>query len=220
MRTLMKRQHAAANMLDVHGKPGGLRRASAGFSLLEVTFVMAIFVVVTGAIFSMAISFSDTADAQDIKANANDAARNMYLNLVPELRCAQRSSINWNQLPGKTLTFRKPVDADGNGTAVNQSGSLELSDVITVGPDLTDVNGDGITGHQLVRHGAGDTQVWSNALASGAQVTNPDGTTVTVDGILFRPFGAGIEIIMVTAAQDRRGRTLTNTYRQIVTPRN
>lgn len=195
-------------------------RKNAGFSLLETTFVVAIFVIVTGAIFSMAISFSDTADAQNIKANANDAARNMYLNLLPELRSAQRSSIDWGALPGSKLTYKIPVDTDGNGTAVNGNGVIELSATITVGPDTQDVNGDGLKAQQLVRSGAGATQVWSNSLASGAKVTNPDGTTSTVDGILFRPYGNGLEVVMVVSAKDRRGHNFQNVYRQIVNPRN
>ena len=93
-----------------------------GYTLIEVMFVVAIFTVVSAVMFSMALSFNDSAEMQNIKANSNDAARRAFTTLLPEVRQAARNSMNLGSLPGGTLTYRIPVDTNGNGTAVDQNG--------------------------------------------------------------------------------------------------
>lgn len=190
-----------------------------GFTLLEVSFVVAIFTMVLGSIFMMALSFADSAEVQSFRVTSNDSARRVVMEMLPELRQASRTSIAWNTLPGKTLSFRVPVDTDGNGTAVNQNGRIELSPVVTFGPDATDANGDGVTAKQLIRTSGETTTVVVSDLAEDATLTNVDAVT-QVRGIWFAPRNNGIDVTVTMSAQDRRGRTYRSTFTQFFMPRN
>lgn len=195
-------------------------RSTSGFTLLETTFVVAIFTVIMGITFTMAISFGDSAQVQSLRANSNDAARQLVLQLLPELRQASRSSINWSQLPGSTLTYRVATDVDGNGTAVDKSGRIELGPVVTIAPDKNDANKDGLAGEQAVRIDGEDVTVLCSNLAAEAEIVNGDGTITTVEGLWFRPFGNGLEVRLTTEGTDRQGRPYRSTFTQIVMPRN
>lgn len=195
-------------------------RSTSGFTLLETTFVVAIFTVIMGITFTMAISFGDSAQVQSLRANSNDAARQLVLQLLPELRQASRSSINWSQLPGSTLTYRVAMDVDGNGTAVDKSGRIELGPVVTIAPDKNDANKDGLAGEQAVRIDGEDVTVLCSNLAAEAEIVNGDGTITTVEGLWFRPFGNGLEVRLTTEGTDRQGRPYRSTFTQIVMPRN
>lgn len=195
-------------------------RSTSGFTLLETTFVVAIFTVIMGITFTMAISFGDSAQVQSLRANSNDAARQLVLQLLPELRQASRSSINWSQLPGSTLTYRAATDIDGNGTAVDKSGRIELGPVVTIAPDKNDANKDGLAGEQAVRIDGEDVTVLCSSLAAEAEIVNGDGTITTVEGLWFRPFGNGLEVLLTTEGTDRQGRPYRSTFTQIVMPRN
>jgi len=190
-----------------------------GFTLLEVTFVVAIFTIVMGVVFTMAISFSDSAQMQNFRVTSNDAARRVVMELLPELRQAARTSINWTSLPGSTISYRVPVDSDGNGTAVNQNGKIELGSAITVGPDTTDVNKDGVGAEQLLRSVGNTTTVLLSDLAVNTTVSNANGVT-QVRGIWFAPRGNGIDVSVTMDGVDRRGRVYRSTFTQFVTPRN
>lgn len=195
-------------------------RGTSGFTLLETTFVVAIFTVIMGITFTMAVSFGDSAQVQSLRANSNDAARQLVLQLLPELRQASRSSINWSQLPGSTLTYRVATDVDGNGTAVDKSGRIELGPVVTIAPDKNDANKDGLAGEQAVRIDGEDVTVLCSNLAAEAEIVNGDGTITTVEGLWFRPFGNGLEVRLTTEGTDRQGRPYRSTFTQIVMPRN
>jgi prepilin-type N-terminal cleavage/methylation domain-containing protein len=194
-------------------------RGNKGFTLLELSFVVAIFTVVLGIVFTMSLSFSESAQMQNFRVTANDAARRVVMELLPELRQASRTSIAWGSLPADTLSFRIPVDTDGNGTAVNQNGKIELGAVVTVGPDKTDANNDGLTGDQLVRVSGESATVIVSGLAENATLSTSDSVT-QVRGVWFAPRGSGIDVSITIDAQDRRGRTYRSTFTQFVTPRN
>ncbi len=195
-------------------------RGTSGFTLLETTFVVAIFTVIMGITFTMAISFGDSAQVQNLRANSNDAARQLVLQMLPELREASRSSINWSQLPGSTLTYRAATDLDGNGTAVDKSGRIELGPVVTISPDKTDANKDDLAGEQAVRIEGQEVTVLCSNLSSEAEVVNGDGTVSKVEGLWFRPFGNGLEVRLTTEGTDRQGRPYRSSFNQIVMPRN
>ncbi len=201
-----------------------------GMTLLEVMFAVAIFTVVMGALFTLALGFGDTADIQSIQANSNDDARKALDTLVTELRQAARSSINWAQLPGAQLVYRVATDLDGNGTAVDVNGRIELSQPRTVARDLADANHDSVGGKQLTAT-AGDTiRVLANNVspdseqpdAAGvfgpAQDTNKNGRLDR--GIWFEPQGRGLRITIQTQGVNRRNQVIRSTFQETVFPRN
>ncbi|MFM1920573.1 MAG: hypothetical protein RLZZ303_2207 [Candidatus Hydrogenedentota bacterium] len=195
-------------------------RAHKGFTLLETTFVVAIFTVVMGVTFTMALSFGESAQMQNIRANSNDAARQTMLELLPELREASRASINWAQLPGSVLRYRPATDIDGNGTAVDKNGRIELGPEVVIRSDKEDANKDGLGAEQAVKIAGDDVTVLCSNLAEKAEIVNDNGSTTSVEGFWFRPWGNGLEVRLTTEGVDRRGRTFQSTFTQIVMPRN
>lgn len=90
-----------------------------GMTLLEMMFAVSIFTVVMAAIFGLSLSFGDTAEVQEIKAVTNDELRRAMQFMIPDLRQAVRSTINWDELPGERITYCVPEDISGNGLPVN-----------------------------------------------------------------------------------------------------
>jgi prepilin-type N-terminal cleavage/methylation domain-containing protein len=202
-----------------------------GMTLLEIMFASAIFTVVMTLLFGMAIGFGDTAEVQQLKLASQDEARAALLFLVPDLRQSISSTINWAQLPGPVLTYKVATDVDGNGTAVDGSGRIEMSAQRTVGRDTADVNHDGFSTNQLVVTCNGVTRVLANNLApdsehpdatgafGAAQDTNGNGQMDC--GVWFeRMNNNGVRITLQTVGQMRRGQLVRTTIQEIVIPRN
>ena len=137
--------------------------------------------------------------------------------VLPLVRMASRNTVNWNQLPGPVLIFRSADDVDGNGTAVSVDARLELGGAITVGPDLLDENGDGLTATQLVMVQGDVVTVLANHL-----VAPPDGTQPTADnsGFWVTPRDAGVELMIRAQGRTARGRIMTTSMSQFATMRN
>lgn len=125
-----------------------MRRA--GFTLLELMISVAVLTVVLGTLFGLSMALGRGARAQEAKLSADDEARIAMMQVVRQIRQAATSSINWSALPGDTLTYSIADDVDGNGTAVDVNGDLELSSSRTLSRDMTDLNGDGATVTQLL----------------------------------------------------------------------
>ncbi|HPO12944.1 MAG TPA: prepilin-type N-terminal cleavage/methylation domain-containing protein [Candidatus Hydrogenedentes bacterium] len=201
-----------------------------GMTMLEVMFAMAIFTVIMGALFALMLGFTDTTEIRDIQATSYDEARRALSSILPDIRQASRMSINWAQLPGETISYRVPVDADGNGFAVDQSNKAELSQPRTLSRDANDVNRDGRSANQLVCSSGGVTRVLANDLspdseqpdASGvfgpAQDVNQNGQMDR--GIWFEPFGQGLRITIQTQGTTRENRIIRSTFQEVVIPRN
>ena len=205
-------------------------RSRAGVTLLEMMFVVAILSVTLATLFGLSLGFGDTVRVQDAKMNAHDEARRAMQTLVADLRQAVRMSINWNQLPGETLTYRVADDVDGNGTAVDVNGRIELGSLRTIGRDLDDANGDGYKGEQLIVQGAGGLRVLANHLSPDSEQPAPDGSFGPSEdtnnngrldrGVWFEPWDRGIRITIQTQGTDRRGHVLRYTLQEVVYPRN
>lgn len=103
-----------------------------GFTLLEMTMVVAIFTVVMGGLLTLSLGMNRTASVQRAKATATEEARRALETLVARVHAASATSVNTGSLPGDVLRFRAATDVDGNGTAVNATGNLELGTEITV----------------------------------------------------------------------------------------
>ncbi len=121
-----------------------------GMTLMEVMFAMAIFTVVSGAIYSFMMVFGDTNDLLQKKNDNAIEIRQAMDFIVKDLHQAVRSSMNLSTLPDDTLTYSVATDSDGNGTAVDGSGDMESSLPRTIQRDVDDLNGDGLTASQLI----------------------------------------------------------------------
>lgn len=191
---------------------------------------VSLFTVVMGALFGMALSLNDTAGIQDIKATSNDEARRAFQAIIPELCQAARSSINWNDLPGGSITYRTATDLDGNGSAVDVGGRLELSAPKTIQRDVDDLNGDGRTLDQLVLINGNNVQVLANNLVpqpespdeSGAfgseQDTNGNGQLDR--GFWAEPRNGGLMVSVHTQGMSRQQHILVTRFEEFVVPRN
>jgi len=201
-----------------------------GMTLIEVMFATAIFTVVLGTLFAFSISFSDTAQVQEIKVIAQDEARRALQAIAPDLRQAVRTSINWTQLPGEQLAYSVATDLDGNGTAVDQDKRIEISLPRVIGRDLEDVNGDGLTSSQLIVTSSNGMQVLANNLAPESEQAAQDGTFGAAQdlngngqldrGIWFEASGRGVSITVQTVGETRQGIALRTTLQETVYPRN
>ncbi len=135
-----------------------------GFTLLEVTFAVGILSVVMLILFGISEAFGNTAQVQRAKVQANEETRRALLVAVPMLRMASRGTVNWDDLPGPVITFNPVADLNGNGTAVDVAGVVELGPTVTIRVDMNDANQDGITDTQLVMEQGGTVRVLANNL--------------------------------------------------------
>lgn len=97
-------------------------RKNSGFTLLEISMVLAIMTLVVGALFAMSIGIGDTARIQESQTRMHEEARAAIQAIATELRQAQVQSIT-SAMPGETLTYRLATDLDGNGTAVDRQAA-------------------------------------------------------------------------------------------------
>lgn len=202
-------------------KPG--KNSRRGVTLLELMMAMSILTVVMGVLFTMSISIGDTAKLQDVKVVNNDEARRALMAVVPRLRQAQTSSINMADLPGDVLSFRMPVDLDGNGTAVNVSGDMETGGLITIQRDVADQNQDGVSAKQLVMIDGNEITVLANSLApDGAPQPAADGEEDPENnaGFWVEQQSGGLLLTIRTEGESRRGTLIRQQFTELVDPRN
>ena len=201
-----------------------------GMTLIEVMISVAIFTVVMSVMFSFAIGFGNTAEVQDIQTTGNDEGRRAMGQIIPDLRQSFRSSVNWAELPGDTISYRVPSDLDGNGTAADTNGEAEMSLPHVIGRDTEDVNGDGFAATQLVVSNGVTMQVLANALSPDSERPGEDGVFDPADdvngngridtGIWFEPFGRGVRVTVQTQGTTRKGHAISTTLQELVFPRN
>jgi len=155
---------------------------------------------------------------QQAKIQGNEEARRALTVCVPLLRMASRQTINLGQLPGNTVRFRIPVDADGNGTVVNLTGQIELGGEIRIGPDFNDANGDGLGASQLVLIQDNRVRVLANNLfvapAAGAAPARE------TSGFWVEPRDNGFEVMVRTMGRSRNGRVYPTEMSEFAVPRN
>ena len=201
-----------------------------GFTLIEIMMVTALMSIVMGALFSIAIAMGDTATVQNVKITGHDEARRALVQLSPQLRNAAGSSINWNGLPGPEVRFRVAQDLNGNGSAVDADGRIELSPERVVRRDSADLNGDALTQTQLVLVEGQKVTVLANELAPGLETTGADAIFDPAEdtngngrldrGFWVAPEGENLRITLQAQGKTRRGQTITTEFTQLVRPRN
>lgn len=181
---------------------------------------VAVFTIIMGVIFSMSLGFANTAQMQEIKITTTDEARHAMLILAPRLRQAARSSINWNELPGDSITFRMATDISGNGMPVNAQGNIELTGPITVMRDADDVNEDGMTMTQLVMFGDGEVRVLANDVAAGPAPAMAPAAVPGNVGFWVRPRANGLEVTVRAEGRTPRGHLYSTAVMEFIVPRN
>ena len=201
-----------------------------GMTLVEVMIATAVMTVVMGAVLATAITFSDMTRLQNIEATNMDECSRALQQIVPDIRQSIRSSINWAQLPGPTLSYRVPQDLDGNGLAVDVNISLETSLPRVIGRDTNDQNQDGETLEQLVVNNGNTVTVLANNLSPDSESTGADdildpaedlnGNGQLDSGIWFEPWNQGLRITIQTQGRTRQGHIIRATHQEIVIPMN
>jgi len=189
-----------------------------GFTLLEVMMATAILTVVMGVLLGLSIGVNKTSSAQRAKIAAAEDARGAIQTLVARVRGASAASVNLTSLPGDVLRFRPAADVNGNGTAVDVNGRLELGDTVTVQPDTTDVNRDGLTTTQLIMTQGTSTRVLCNTLPPDS--ANKTNGVPLVRGFWVTPRNGGLEISLQTEGRDGQRHPFRVTLTEFVTPRN
>lgn len=174
-----------------------------GFSLLEMMMVVAIMTVVMGGLMGLSMGMSRTSSVQRAKIMSAEESRRAIETLVARVHAAAATSIDKTCLPGDVLRFRAAVDTDGNGTAVDASGRLELGPEITVQPDTADVNRDGLTATQLVMTQGTNTRVLCNSLPPDSAIKTNGAPLVR--GFWVVPRNGGLDITVQAEDRDNRG---------------
>ncbi len=208
-----------------------------GFTLIEVTVVVAILSIVIGTLLTLGLGIGRATRTQGSKITAHDDVRMGLAFAASEIRQASRFSIAANNaFPTNSLNYTVAIDKDGNGTAVDDQGDLELSGLRTLGPDLGDANGDGLTATQLVYLDPTNpldefrVRVITNGLVPNED-TNGNGTLDAGEdqnnngrleqGVVFTRIGRGI--LITIDAQNTPGANeipIVSTISELVAPRN
>ncbi|MBI2423026.1 MAG: prepilin-type N-terminal cleavage/methylation domain-containing protein [Candidatus Hydrogenedentes bacterium] len=192
-----------------------------GFTLLEMTVVMAIGTIIMGVLFTLSLGIGDTAEIQDIQVNGGDEVRRASNELIPRVRQSAASTINWGELPGSTLRFKEVTDLDGNGLAVDTTGNLELASETTVSLDTDDLNNDGIGSTQLIAVRGDTIRVLANYLAPPIEGYVADDDPLTpAPGFWVIPDGNGLTIQLLAEGDSRRGYPIRVVHTEFVVPRN
>lgn len=199
-------------------------------TLLEVMMAVSILTVVMGAMFAISLSIGDTARVQEAQVVTNDQVRRGLETVVRDLRNAARGSINWANLPGEVITYRVAMDLDGNGTAVNSTGGIELSASRTICRDLEDANHDGVTDTQLVLISGEVVWVLASDLVPVTESTDASGVFGPAQdfnsngrldrGFWVEPRDNGLVVSLNAQGRSRRGHAIVAALREFVIPRN
>lgn len=202
-------------------------RSNLGATLLELMVAISIMTVVMGALFGLAMSVGDTSRVQEAKMDTFDQARKGILYAVRDLR--QSRAFGLSDLPAGMVTYRVATDLDGNGSAVNVSGNIELSAERTLTRDFDDLNADGFAESQLVLSNGDAVMVLANNLlpdedTNGNGELEPEedlnGNGVLDHGLWFERAGNAVRVHVQSFGKSRQGHVLSTNMSMTVVPRN
>jgi prepilin-type N-terminal cleavage/methylation domain-containing protein len=201
----------------------GINKKNKGFTLIELSVGLGILSSLTIVIYSVAFGTFRSAKGIDDKVLLQQQGRAALSEIVRNLRMADDTTIQTaagnpiGNAPVTSIVFRRPVDTNGNGMAIDNNGAIEWSNNITY-----TVNA-GITARNLslvrLDNGGNIVKNFTNFLSpvanSGDFYDAPNG------GIEFVRANGGIQITMIL--QKGTG-TNENIIRvrldEFVTPRN
>ena len=194
---------------------------------MELVIAVAIMSVVMGVLFGLAISVGDTSRVQEAKMDSFDQARKGILYAARDLRQARNFGIS--ELPADVVTYQVATDLDGNGSAVDVSGNIELSANRTITRDFDDLNADGIGASQLLLSNGNATMVLANNLLPDEDINQNgelepeedlNGNGVLDHGVWFERIGSAIRVQVQTFGLSRQGHVLSTNMSTTVVPRN
>lgn len=201
-----------------------------GMTLIELMIVAAVLTSVLALLFGLSLNLQESLAGQEAKMSTQDNLRGAMQYIARELRQSSSGSIAWASLPATTVSYRKADDVDGNGTAVDSGGFLELTPVRTIQRDITDLNGDGVTATQVIMVEGTTVRVIANNVPVSEDV---DGD-LTLDagedsnfnnaldrGLWFEQDGRGIRVTLQTQlVPTPRSSATMSALTEIVVPRN
>ncbi len=213
-------------MKVMHGK-----RGEAGFTLIEITMALSVLIIVTGALYSIAISMVTAAKTTDSLIMLRQESRLAMQSIVQNLRMAQGVSLQtsfggglvpMDNNPTTNIAFRRVADMDGNGVSLNQDLTMGLTQVFAYGRDMLDANGDGQTATQLVQFRQDGTVARVLANHISPVVPTADFYNTPLGGLVFQDVGGGtIQVTLILRHQpDPTGPTMVTRLDQLVSPRN
>ena len=128
-----------------------------GFTMVELMIVVALFIIVVAFIFSLFLVTIRTAAAQDAMIGMRDEARLTAEKTAQLIRGARQIAgvdtggtiiaIGALNTPAAQVTFTYPEDQDGDFVI---SDTTEYTGAMTLGLDINDANGDGLTTTQII----------------------------------------------------------------------
>jgi prepilin-type N-terminal cleavage/methylation domain-containing protein len=187
----------------------------AGFTLLEMMISITILTTVLGVLYMLSMSITQSVTTEEAKMASQDEARRALQFIVRELRQAASQSVMLDILPGPAISYRVATDVDGNGTAVDVGGNLELGGIRFIGLDTNDSNGDGLR-NQLILNDAGNVRVLANNLVPTPLNAAPDQR-----GFWVETWNQGFRITVGTQfTAGNNGHLIRSTYNEVVVPRN
>ncbi len=198
-----------------------------GFTLLELLASVAIWTSLMGVMFGLITYVYQAADLQQAKTMACDEARIGMQRAVRELRQAAKASLS--DVPSDSISYRIPMDIDGNGWAVDAHGKLELGPLKTLTRDYDDRNRDGLREEQLILVDGDIVFVLLNSLAPDEDV-NANGildegedlnrNSKLDHGVWFDSRKDNLRISIQTRIEYSTGRSATASLSEAVVPRN
>jgi len=210
--------------------------SDSGFTLIEVTLVVAILGIVTGVLYTFGMGFTRAAQVQEASVIARDDGRFAMMEITRNIRMGFRSSMveaveNGGPIGAtavSSIRFRRVADEeeaqDGggvgrNGSAVNQDFSVGDSPPIVYRVDSDDINSDGLTDTQLVELIDGEfSRVLANYISP--VFVEESGTSAPIGGLVFQAIDNGILVTIITRKQVLGGPVIAARLDQLVTPRN
>jgi prepilin-type N-terminal cleavage/methylation domain-containing protein len=201
-------------------------KEKAGFTLFELMVALALAGVLGGILAGVEIKTHRFSTWFTQMTDMRAQSRNAFETVQRELRQAALTSVS--QLPAQSITYQVAADIDGNGTALDKNGAIELSPPRTICRDTEDKNGNGRKESELVL--LADNQV--RILAANVALDEDQNSNGTLDtgedrndngkldkGLLFERNGDSI-IINVQTVKDDKGRGAMAEVQATVTPRN
>lgn len=206
------------------------RANNKGYTMLELMLSISLLSIIVGALWVLADSLDRTSKDQESVISTQGEVTGAMMRVSKELRNAAFSSMNWvGSNTSTSLTYQIASDVDGNGTAVDAGGNLELGAPRTIQRDTADANNDGRT-DQLILINGGQVSVLANNLKIDEDTNNNGVLDNNEDtnfnnqldrGILFTNTGTAIQVTIQAQRQaGPQSRPMISTMVETINPRN
>ena len=202
-----------------------------GFTLIEVTIVVAVLGIVTGVMYTFGMGFTRAAQVQEAALIVRDDSRFAMMQITKSLRMGIRGTMveagagggPISTTPVSSVSFFRVADENGNGSAINEDFSVGDSPPIVFRVDTDDINSDGLSDTQLIELIDGQfSRVLANYISPVfVDTANPgSGTNAPIGGLVFQSIDNSILVTIITRKQVIGGPVIASRLDQLVRPRN